>query len=248
MGASAALAGAACTPYQDKGKIIPYVKGQEGLVPGIPNYYASTYNHGGESFGILVKTREGRPIKINGNPDHPVNRGKIPSHVQASIMELYDPIRMKNPQRQKKSELAFFQDIYEELSWKTIDEELITAFSKAAGNNKKIAIVGHSSFSPTGRKAYKEFSEKYPTTELYHYELFDNKTRREAWRKCYGRTELALLDLSKVNVIVSLDGDFLGTDKNSYSYIKDFSSRRDAVNKRRLTAFTFLKPDFLKRR
>ena len=87
MGASAALAGAACTPYSDKGKIIPYVKGKEGLLPGIANYYASTYNYGGQSYGILVKTREGRPIKINGNPDHPVNKGKIPSRYVVTLCQ-----------------------------------------------------------------------------------------------------------------------------------------------------------------
>lgn len=237
MGASAALAGVSCSPYRDKGKIIPYVNGKESLLPGIANYYASTYNNGGQSYGILIKTREGRPIKINGNPDHPLNKGKIPSHVQAAILDLYDPARFQYPQRQKKSDLALFKNVYEKTSWKEIDSELIKLFEKAVADKKEIAVIGHTNLSPTAQKIYDDFTKVYPTAKFYHYELFDDQNRKDAWNRCYGTTKLPLLHFNKANVIISIDGDFLGTDRNSTSYIPEFSQRRDIVKNAKFNRF-----------
>ena len=97
LGASAALAGTACTDYRDKGEIVPYNNKPEEITVGKPNYYASTCTACANSCGILIKTREGRPIKVDGNPDHPVNKGKICAKGQANILNLYDPERLKKP-------------------------------------------------------------------------------------------------------------------------------------------------------
>ncbi|MFI5238024.1 MAG: TAT-variant-translocated molybdopterin oxidoreductase, partial [Ignavibacteriales bacterium] len=112
LGASAALAGTACTDYRDKGEIIPYNKMPEEITPGKANYYASTSTCCADACGLLIKTREGRPIKLDGNPDHPVTKGKICAQGHASIMNLYDPDRLKNPK--KKNEGRFF-----EYNWKS---------------------------------------------------------------------------------------------------------------------------------
>ena len=88
IGASAALAGTACSDYRDKGEIVPYTKMPEDTVVGKPKYYASTFNYGTQSHGILIKTREGRPVKVDGNPDHRVSKGKINAICQASLLEL----------------------------------------------------------------------------------------------------------------------------------------------------------------
>ena len=97
LAASTAYAATACTNYRDKGEIVPYVKRPEEILPGKPTYYASTFAEDGLSYGVLVKTREGRPIKVEGNPDDPINKGKIPSRVHASILNLYDPDRLQSP-------------------------------------------------------------------------------------------------------------------------------------------------------
>src|SRR3989339_1482942 len=96
-GASAAFAATACTDYRDKGEIIPYNKKPDDLTIGVANYYASTCTGCSNTCGILIKTREGRPIKIDGNPDHPISRGKICAAGQANILNLYDPERLKEP-------------------------------------------------------------------------------------------------------------------------------------------------------
>ena len=79
LAASTAYAATACTNYRDKGEIVPYIDRPEEILPGKPTFYASTFSDDGLSYGILIKTREGRPIKIDGNPDDPINKGKIPS-------------------------------------------------------------------------------------------------------------------------------------------------------------------------
>ena len=89
--ASASFAAASCNTYEDKGDVIPYNKEPIGVIPGIANYYASTCTGCKHACGTLVKTREGRPIKINGNDEHTVNMGKICARGQASILNLYDP-------------------------------------------------------------------------------------------------------------------------------------------------------------
>jgi MoCo/4Fe-4S cofactor protein with predicted Tat translocation signal len=96
LGASAALAGTGCS-HRDKGEIIPYNNKPEEILPGNPNFYASTCTSCGGACGIIIKTREGRPIKVDGNPLHPVNKGKICAKGQASILNLYDPERLKSP-------------------------------------------------------------------------------------------------------------------------------------------------------
>jgi len=90
-GASAALAGVGCSDYRHNGNIIPYNKMPEEITVGNANYYASTSTACSHGCGILIKTREGRPIKVDGNPDHPVSQGKTCAKCQSSILSLYDP-------------------------------------------------------------------------------------------------------------------------------------------------------------
>src|ERR1700712_2198246 len=93
MGASLALAGLSGCVIQPSEKIVPYVKNPEGMLPGKPNFYATAMSLGGVSVGLLAKAYEGRPIKIEGNPDHPGSKGATDVFAQASILGMYDPDR-----------------------------------------------------------------------------------------------------------------------------------------------------------
>ena len=148
LSASAALTAIACTDYHDKGEIIPYNKRPEDVLPGVANFYASTCNGCGQSCGILIKTREGRPIKVDGNPDHPVNQGKICAKGQASILGLYDPERLHEPLKLRS-----------EISWKKADQEIIAELSEARNNGKEIAII---------TKVSKRLAHAKKIAELYH--------------------------------------------------------------------------------
>jgi molybdopterin-containing oxidoreductase family iron-sulfur binding subunit len=130
MSASAAFAATACSDYRDQGEIIPYNKRPEEILQGHANFYASTCNGCANSCGILIKTREGRPIKIDGNPDHPINKGKICTKGQASIYNLYDPARLTDPKYLGRN-----------VEWKVVDNQIIEALKNAQASGKEIALV-----------------------------------------------------------------------------------------------------------
>src|SRR5512147_1391457 len=98
FGASAALAtGAGCKPSPERRNVIPYTKKQEEIVPGVADFYASTMQTGEVAYPVLVKAREGRPILVEGNDEHPRYRGKTSLYAIADLLGLYDPDRLRTP-------------------------------------------------------------------------------------------------------------------------------------------------------
>ena len=222
LGASAALAGAGCADYRDKGEIIPYTKKPEEIIPGKANYYASFSNCCKCGCGILIKTREGRPVKVDGNPDNPVSQGKICAKCQASILGLYDPERLTSPLKKARN------GNFEKISWKYVDSEIRNALLKS--NGKGIAIIAHTINSPTALSVLEDFRKKYPNTRIYSYELFSEEVKNSAWKKCYDSSQFPLISWDKAKVILSLESDFLGSEGNHIENARLFSNGRD-VNK-----------------
>ena len=222
IGASAALAGAGCSDYRDKGEIVPYTKMPEDTVVGKPKYYASTFNYSSQSHGILIKTREGRPVKVDGNPDHPVNKGKTNAIVQASLLSLYDPDRLQYPI--KKTNGGKFT----KSTWKDVDSEILDVLKSNSGKN--ISIITGNIHSPTTKKVLDDFASKYPGTKIYSYELFNEEIRNSAWKKCYGTDSYPLIKWNEAKVIVALESDFLGTDGNKVENSRLFAEGRDVHN------------------
>lgn len=220
LSASAAIATTACTDYRDKGEIIPYNKRPEEILPGVANYYASTCTACSLACGILIKTREGRPIKIDGNPDHPVNKGKICAKGQASILSLYDPERLKEPKFGNQN-----------ITWEEADSKIITALNNAVQNGKQIAFFTEKLFSPTTKKVIDEFVKKYPTAKVYSYSLISDKNRRDAWFETYGSSDLPSIKWNEAEIILSLDSDFLGVEGNFIENMRLFSEKREVVKK-----------------
>jgi MoCo/4Fe-4S cofactor protein with predicted Tat translocation signal len=221
--ASAAFAAAGCSNYRDEGEIVPYTKKPEEITPGVPNYYASTCTGCKQACGILIKTREGRPIKIDGNPDHPVNQGKICPAGQASILNLYDPYRLRGPVYGSKSGKSG------SLTWNQVDDEVLRHLDECARTSKEIAIITHSLQSPSTAKVLEDFKARYPTTRLYSYDLFNDVNRRRAWQACYGTTELPTLEWGKAKVILSLESDFIGAEGMTIEQIREFTNGRDIM-------------------
>jgi molybdopterin-containing oxidoreductase family iron-sulfur binding subunit len=222
LSASAAMAAAGCSEYKDKGEIVPYNKRPEGMLPGTPYFYASTCTGCSNACGILIKTREGRPIKVDGNPDHPVNMGKICSQGQASLLNLYDPVRLKAPQKMVNGKFT-------EISWVKTDDEITDALDKAQNDGKEISIITHTIFSPTGRKILDDFIAKYPDTKVYSYELFNKDNRNEGWMRSYGSGTFPIINWDAAKVILSLEGDFLGNEGNSVENTRLFVQKRDVM-------------------
>jgi MoCo/4Fe-4S cofactor protein with predicted Tat translocation signal len=220
MTASGVFATAACTNYRDKGEIINYTKKPESIQPGIASYYASTLFSGGMARGVLIKTREGRPIKVDGNPDHPIGKGKIDPNAQAMVLDLYDPARTIQPMKSGG-------DKFEATSWKMSDKRIMSALKSASSEGKEIAVITHSTTSPTSKKLMMDFVAKYPTTKIYSYDLFSNENKNSAWEKSYGKKTYPGVQLDKADVILSIDNDFLASDGDTVEAIRQFASRRN---------------------
>jgi molybdopterin-containing oxidoreductase family iron-sulfur binding subunit len=220
LSASTAFAATACTDYRDKGEIVPYNKRPEETLPGKANYYASTCTGCSQSCGILIKTREGRPIKIDGNPDHPINNGKICAKGQASILNLYDPERLKDPMISgRKSD------------WKSVDQEIISHLVDAKKLNKEISIVTGTIVSPAMKRLLDEFTVKFSNTKVYQIELVSDQIRREAWFDSYGSYDYPAIKFEQANVILSLDSDFLGNESSFIENMQKYSTKREVIDK-----------------
>jgi len=216
---TAAIGATACTDYRDKGEIVPYNKKPEHLLIGKANYYASSCTGCSNACGLLIKTREGRPIKVDGNPEHPITRGKICAKGQASIYNLYDPERLQYPIiKGRRSD------------WNRVDSEIIESLKKATEENKEIALFAGSVKSPSALRVIENFKNKYPTAKIYSYQLFNESARQKAWEITYGTNDYPAILWEKADVILSIEGDFLGNEGNYIENTRKFSQGRNIVN------------------
>jgi Fe-S-cluster-containing dehydrogenase component len=196
-------------------KAIPYVIKPDAIVPGIANYYASSFVNGGDYCSILVKTREGRPIKIEGNAASAISKGGTNARVQASVLSLYDYNRIKSPAKNNQGELT-------ESDWKSIDEEIKVAL----GAGSKIRILSSTQMSPTALKAVSEFTAKYPDAKHIMYDAISSAALLDATEHCYGERVLPEYHFDKADIIVSFNADFLGTWISPIEYAAQYVKRR----------------------
>jgi Fe-S-cluster-containing dehydrogenase component/anaerobic selenocysteine-containing dehydrogenase len=231
LAASAAFATAGCTNYRDKGEIVPYTKKPEEITPGVSNFYASTCTGCAQACGTLIKTREGRPVKIDGNPDHPINRGKLCAKGQASILGLYDPARLREPQFGSASSKSG------SVSWDEVDADVIKHLDQCRQSGKRVLVLVPPTQSPTALKLLSDFAASIPGAQIMAYGLLNDEARRRAWKECYGSAPLPVIQWENAEVIVALEGDILGTDGFSVEQSRKFAEGRDIMKS---TAFNRL--------
>ena len=225
MASSAALAATACSDYRDKGAIVPYNKKPEEITVGNPNFYASTCTACPNHCGILIKTREGRPVKIDGNPDHPVNKGKICATGQANILNLYDPFRIKEPMFRTGA------DNFVPSNWADADKTIIDELKKSAAAGKEIAVISHAVTSPSFKNLFDDFVKAYPSAKLYSYELVSGVNKQSAFKKSYGKDGFPVIKWNEAKIILSVECDFLGKEGNFVEAQRLFSESRDVMKK-----------------
>jgi len=175
-------------------KTIPYVVQPERIVPGVANYYATTMADGFDFASVLVKTREGRPIKIESNKMSKAGFGAN-ARVHASVLSLYDNKRIKRPQ-------ANGQDV----SWEELDRKVGAALNGASGQK---VLLTSSMASPSTSKLIQEFSSKYAGVKHVMYDAIAEDAALDAYQSKYGERALPNYDFSKAEVIVSVGADFL---------------------------------------
>lgn len=179
-------------------KTIPYVVKPHEIIPGIPNYYASTYFDGFDFASVLVKTREGRPIKIEPNPVAG-DLGKTSARAQASVLSLYDNDKVKQPKFEGKDE-----------TFDKVDSYIIKGLEEANAAGKRIVLLSHSFASPTFKKLFAEFKAKYPTAELVTYDAYPYAAALDAAQEVFGTRALPVYDLRGTELVVAFQADFLG--------------------------------------
>ena len=194
-------------------KTIPYVVKPHDIIPGVPNYYASTYFDGFDFASVLVKTREGRPIKIEPNPVAG-DLGKTNARAQASVLSLYDNDKVKQPKLDGKDE-----------TFDKIDDFVIKGLEEAKASGKRIVLLSQSYASPTFKKLFAEFKAKYPTAELITYDAIPYAAALDAAQEVFGQRALPVYDLSKSQLVVSFNADFLG-DYNASSLEVSYAAAR----------------------
>ena len=191
-------------------KAIPYAIKPEDIVPGVPNYYASTFVDGGDYCPIVIKTRDGRPIKVEGNEMSSITYGGTSARVQASVLNLYDKARLRHP--------------YADGAESTFDA--IDRLVKEGIATKAAYLVTASILSPTTKDIIAAFLAKYPNVKHVVYDAFSYSGMLLANEACYGKRTLPSYHFDKANTIVSIGADFLGTWIAPIEYSKAYSKGR----------------------
>jgi anaerobic selenocysteine-containing dehydrogenase/Fe-S-cluster-containing dehydrogenase component len=215
-GAAAALPG--CEPAARK--IIPYVVPDENIIPGVPTFYATTCNECRAGCGIVAKVREGRVIKLEGNPADPISQGSICARGQAALQGLYNPDRLRNPMRRTPD------GSLQEISWDEATAQLNHQLQDAAKSGKdRIAFIG-SSDGPSLDNITSLWLKALGSSRMIFWEAIDEEPARAAAQECFGRRDLPVYRLDRAEVIVSFGADFLETWGSPVEYSRQYAEFR----------------------
>ncbi|WP_418602408.1 TAT-variant-translocated molybdopterin oxidoreductase [Hwangdonia sp.] len=198
-------------------KSIPYVVQPTEIIPGVANYYATTIADGFDFASVLVKTREGRPIKIENNA-LAATHGSANARVNASVLGLYDSLRMQGPVQ---------GDSY--IDWSDLDSGVMSGLEAAKASGKDIVLLTQTFASPSTSKLIAEFKEKYGNVRHVVYDAVSESSALDAYQAKYGERGLANYDFSKAMTIVSVGADFLG-DWQGGGFDSGYSKNRIPAN------------------
>ncbi|OGQ04035.1 MAG: hypothetical protein A2W61_08180 [Deltaproteobacteria bacterium RIFCSPLOWO2_01_44_7] len=219
MGAGLVMASAAACTRRPVEKIVPYLNKPEEVTLGVANWYASTCGECPAACGILAKTREGRPIKLEGNPDHPMNKGGLCARGQASILNLYDPDRLKGP-------LQKVGDNWEAASWDKVDETLASLIKGVQEKGGQIRLLTGHVVSPSTRQLIQEFLSGVPNAKQIVFEPLGLEDLMKGQEACYGQSVLPRYRFEKAKMVVSFGADFLDTWLSPVEFTNRFSKTR----------------------
>lgn len=205
---------AACTKTPVK-RAMPFVNQPEEISPSVPTWYATSYSDGYDYASIIVKTREGRPIKIEGNTYSSISQGGVNARVHASVLGLYDTNRLQFPTKSGKIS-----------GWETIDSEISAQLAEISGKGGKIRLLTNSIISPTTKKLIGDFISKFPGAEHVVYDAISHSGMLEANKTAFGSAVLPSYHFDKAQVIVGIGADFLGNWISPVEYTKDYMKNR----------------------
>jgi molybdopterin-containing oxidoreductase family iron-sulfur binding subunit len=199
-------------------KSIPYVVQPEEIRPGISNFYATTIADGFDMASILVKTREGRPIKVENNTDAPASY-RANARVQASVLSLYDTFRLQGPTQSGSP-----------VSWATLLGQSRQQLDNLQAEGAQVVLLTQSFASPSTQALIDQLTAKYKNIKHIAYDAVSSSHALDAFEKAYGQRALPTYDFSKAETIVSFDADFIG-DWQGGGYAPGYVKTRVPVKK-----------------
>ncbi|HYM25011.1 MAG TPA: TAT-variant-translocated molybdopterin oxidoreductase [Vicinamibacterales bacterium] len=215
-GAALALAGVTACTRQPVERIVPYVRQPEELIPGKPLFFATAMTIGGVATGLLVESHEGRPTKVEGNPEHPGSLGASDVFAQAAILGLYDPDRVQT-----------LTNLGEIRPWSAYLGAIRAALvAQKPLNGAGIRILTESVASPTLAAQIRDLLKTYPDAKWHQWDPASRENARAGGRLAFGEYVEAQYRIDQADVILALDADFLGCGPGGLRYARDFASRR----------------------
>lgn len=203
---------AACTKTPVK-KAVPFVAQPEEISPSVATWYATTFSDGYDYASVLVKTREGRPIKIEGNTLSGVSQGGVNARVHASVLSLYDANRLQQPKVAGKY-----------VSWDEFDNQLKSKLSALGG--KPVVLLTNSIISPTTKRLIEGFKAKFAGSSHVTYDAISASGMIEANEAGFGVAALPTYHFDKAEVILSVGADFLGNWISPVEFTRDYTTNR----------------------
>src|ERR687898_864845 len=231
LGASSggALALSGCSTDRVE-KLVPYLVQAEDQVPGVSTWYASSCTECSTGCGLHVRTREGRAVKLEGNPEHPVNQGRLCSRGQAALQGLYNPGRLKGPMARGPN------GQFQEITW----DDAIARFSdKLAAAGNKVAVI-----SGAGRGTFSDLLSEWVRAlggQIARYEPFASEPARAANRQVFGIDQVAAHDFGRAKYIVAFGADFLDTGLASIEHQRGFAQSHGFAD-RQVAPFVYIAP------
>src|SRR6201996_5809396 len=194
-------------------KSIPYLIKPEEVMPGVANYYVSTL----EGSAILVKTREGRPIKVEGNPNDLLAKGGLSGQAQASVLDLYDVNRLQSPMKDNG-----------EYGWSAVDGFVKNELTAIKAGGKKIRLVSSTISSPSTLAVIADFIAQFPNTKHITYDSVSYTGIIQGNQNSFNKAVLPHYNFDKADVIVSFGADFLGTWISPAEFIRQYVQNRNS--------------------
>ncbi|MCO6466403.1 MAG: 4Fe-4S dicluster domain-containing protein [Bradyrhizobiaceae bacterium] len=213
--ATMALTAAACRrPLQH---LVPAVHSNQTAIPGMPVYYTSVYSQGNVAYGTLVKTREGRPIKVNGNDQHPSSAGKSTAQMQASVLSLYDPDRIRRPRVRKGGGNTSYDNALTSIA---------NAMQEAQSSGKKVVVLTGDHCSPSFSALQARMTEAIPNLSFVSMPALIADNPAIANNAVLGIDAELVPQLDKATVVVAVDADPLGVDPLALFHMTRYSKKR----------------------
>ena len=221
MSASFALAGAAGCRWEED-EVLPFTRRPEGITPGVPRYFNTAMELGSVALPLRVKSFDGRPIKVDGNPEHSDSGGAAGIYEQGSILNMYDPDRSRGP-----AQFAGYDQPAQDVGWVEFKKFALKHFAALrTANGAGLAVLSTSSSSRTLQDLRERFAKVYPQAEWFEYEPVNRDNSRAGAHIAFGEGSRPYFDLAQADVIVSLGSNILGQGPEYVAFAPGFSAKR----------------------